>query len=321
MNSTTLASVSVDLDNVWSYLKTHGDPEWEARPSYLHVAVPRIVELFGELKQSTTVFVIGADAARDDGAEAVSSFARCGHEVGNHSYEHEPWLQRYDAQRLAAEVDRTHEAIVAAGAPAPVGFRAPGYSHTPELFRLLIERGYQYDASVLPTWIGPLARYQHFRSTELSDEQREDRADLFGGFGQARWSLHPQRLRAAGGQIVELPVTTLPVARVPMHGSYLIQLYSISPRLARGYFRAAVRLCRARGVGMSMLIHPTDILDRRDAPAMEFFPGMGVAASDKVAFITWVLQTMQANFDVVGTGDHVAAMSAPGVSLASAEIG
>ena len=145
-------------------------------------------------------------------------------------------------------------------------------------------------------------RYQHFRSTELSDEQRDDRADLFGGFGQARWSLHPQRLRAEGGQIVELPVTTLPVARVPMHGSYLIQLYSISPRLARGYFRAAVRLCRARGVGMSMLIHPTDILDRRDAPAMEFFPGMGVAASDKVAFITWVVQTMQANFDVVGTG-------------------
>ncbi|WP_231894906.1 MULTISPECIES: polysaccharide deacetylase family protein [Gordonia] len=313
--------MSVDLDNVWSYLKTHGDPEWEARPSYLPVAVPRIVELFGELDQRTTVFVIGADAVRDDGADAVSVFSGLGHEIGNHSFEHEPWLQRYDAAQLASEVDRTHEAIVAAGAPAPVGFRAPGYSHTPELFRLLIERGYRYDASVLPTWIGPLARYQHFRGAELTDEQREDRADLFGGFGQVRRSLHPHRMSTSSGDLVELPVTTLPLARVPVHGSYLVQLYSISPRLARGYFLAAVRMCRLRGVGMSMLIHPTDLLDGRDVAEMAFFPGMGIRAEEKNAFMAWVIRTMQANFDVVGTGDHVDAMSAPGVSMPAVEVG
>ena len=34
-----VASVSLDLDNHWSYLKTHGDPQWEDRPSYLDVVV------------------------------------------------------------------------------------------------------------------------------------------------------------------------------------------------------------------------------------------------------------------------------------------
>ena len=319
MSASTIASVSVDLDNIWSYLKTHGDPEWEARPSYLSVAVPRVVDLFGELEQRTTVFVIGADAAREDGAGAISAFVGAGHEVGNHSYEHEPWLHRYSAERLAAEIDSTHEAIIAAGAPAPTGFRAPGYSHTPELFNLLSERGYRYDASSLPTWIGPVARYQHFRSAMLTEEQREERAELFGGFGQARSSLHPHRISTRSGELVELPVTTLPLARIPVHGSYLMQLYSISPKLARAYFRTAVRMCRMRGVGMSMLIHPTDILDGRDVPVMQFFPGMAVPAAEKVAFMAWVVRAMQREFDVVGTGDHVAAMSAPGVSIPGPE--
>ena len=30
-----LASLSLDLDNQWSYMKTHGDPGWESLPSYL----------------------------------------------------------------------------------------------------------------------------------------------------------------------------------------------------------------------------------------------------------------------------------------------
>ena len=43
-----LASLSLDLDNLWSYLKIHGDPAWEALPSYLGVAVPRVLGFLAE---------------------------------------------------------------------------------------------------------------------------------------------------------------------------------------------------------------------------------------------------------------------------------
>ena len=36
-----IASLSLDLDNKWSYMKTHGDQGWEAFPSYLDAVVPR----------------------------------------------------------------------------------------------------------------------------------------------------------------------------------------------------------------------------------------------------------------------------------------
>lgn len=297
-----VASVSFDLDNVWSFLKTHGDPAWESRPSYLGAATTRIVDFLGETGLTSTIFVIGADADRDDGAEAVRAFTAAGHEIGNHSYEHEPWLQRYSTDAVAAEIDRTHAAIVAAGAPAPTGFRGPGYSTSPTLERLLVDRGYTYDASTFPTWIGPLARAHHLRTARLTAGQREERSQLFGGARQALLPLRPYR--SATG-IAELPVTTMPLLRIPIHGSYLMQLYSISPKVARSYFATAVRLCRARRVGMTMLLHPTDLLDRRDAPALDFFPGMAVPADQKYAFMRWVVTTMQRHYTVLGIRDHV----------------
>ncbi|NUT93492.1 MAG: polysaccharide deacetylase family protein [Saccharothrix sp.] len=300
----TVASVSLDLDNLWAYLKTHGDPAWERMPTFLPVATPRLLEVFGEHGLTTTVFVVGADAVRDDGARAVADIAAAGHEVANHSFGHEPWLHRYSRVELEAEVARTEDAIVAAGAPRPVGFRGPGYSVTPELLEVLAARGYRYDASTLPTWIGPLARFYHNRSAPSTQDSA---AELFGGFGKVR---APNRAYRWHNGVVELPVTTMPLLRVPIHGSYLLQLHQISPRLARGYFRAALRLCRLTGVGPSLLLHPTDVLGATEAPGMEFFPGMAVLAARKVELLGWVLGMLRRHFDVVGTGAHVAALGA-----------
>ncbi|KOV85504.1 polysaccharide deacetylase [Nocardia sp. NRRL S-836] len=288
----------MDLDNLWAYLKTHGDPTWEQRPSFLTSAVPRLLDVFGEQDLTTTVFVVGADAERDDGAAAVAAITAAGHEVANHSFGHEPWLHRYSAAEQEAEVVRAEDAITAAGAPRPVGFRGPGYSVTPQLLDVLARRGYRYDASVLPTWIGPLARAYHNRTAGSTDGG----ADLFGGFGRVKAPNTAYRWRDG---LVELPVTTMPLLRVPIHGAYLLQLHRISPRLARGYFRTALRLCRARNVSPSLLLHPTDVLTAAEAPGMEFFPGMAVPGSEKVALLEWVLSLLRRHFDVVGTGAHV----------------
>ncbi|MCT2581990.1 polysaccharide deacetylase family protein [Actinophytocola gossypii] len=306
MNGPLTASVSVDLDNLWAYLKTHGDADWERMPSFLPTAVPRLLDVLGEHGVTATAFAVGADAVRDDGAAAVAAFAARGHEIGNHSYHHEPWLHRYSRAELVDELTRTEEAVVAAGAPVPVGFRGPGYSVSPTLLEVLAERGYRYDASTLPTWIGPIARAVHNRTAPASDE----RAELFGGFSRVFAPNTAHRPRVGDG-LVELPVTTMPLLRVPIHGAYALMLYRISPRLARGYVGTALRLCRAFGVGPSLLVHPTDVLGPGEAPGMEFFPGMDVPAADKVALLAWTLAAARARFDVVGTGAHAARVTVP----------
>jgi len=86
------ASVSLDADNLWSYLKTHGDAGWERRPSYLDVFFPPVLDALDELGIKITFFCVGLDADREENLPAFQSLTARGHEIGNHSYEHEPWL-------------------------------------------------------------------------------------------------------------------------------------------------------------------------------------------------------------------------------------
>ena len=302
-----IASLSLDLDNKWSYMKTHGDADWESYPSYLETVVPRALAFLKERKLSITFFIVGQDAALDKNRDAIASIAAAGHEIGNHSFKHEPWLHLYSKQELVEEFEKTEEALEDVTGKVPVGFRGPGYSLSPTVLEVLAERNYEYDCSTLPTYIAPLARaYYFFKSPEMSDEEREKRKKLFGKLSDGFQSLKPRMIKAAGKELVEIPVTTFPGIKTPIHFSYLLYLSTISHAAAKAYWHSALFACRATGVCPSLLLHPLDFLSGDDAPELKFFPGMNISADDKLAFISEVLATYAENFDIVQMREHAA---------------
>jgi hypothetical protein len=304
-----LASLSLDLDNEWSYLKTHGDVQWEALPSYLDVAVPRALDLLRSLDLTITFFVVGQDAALDRNRDAIGALARAGHEIGNHSFNHEPWLHRFSDVQVRDELSRTEDALAEATGSIPVGFRGPGYSLSPTVLEVLCERGYLYDASTLPTIIGPLARAFYFRSSKLDAEQREERADLFGGAAEALRPLSPYRWDVGTDGIVEIPVTTMPGLRVPFHVSYLLYLAGRSPALARSYFRTALFTCRAMRVAPSILLHPLDLLGGDDVRSLSFFPGMAMSGKEKRELVSGLLALFAERYEICTVGEHAASVA------------
>jgi peptidoglycan/xylan/chitin deacetylase (PgdA/CDA1 family) len=306
-----MASLSLDLDNQWSYLKTHGDARWESHPSYLDRVVPIALELLQRVGLDVTFFVVGYDAEQAAHESVLRAIASEGHEIGNHSYSHEPWLHLYDDEQIATELDRTSDAIAAAVGTRPVAFRGPGYSLSEPLIRSLQERGYRVDASTLPTWIGPLARRYYFRSTDLDADERERRSQLFGSWRDGLRPVAPYRWSMPAGSILELPVTTMPVLRVPMHLSYVLYLEQVSPAVARAYFRTALLVCRATKVEPSILLHPLDFLGGDDLPdsGLEFFPGMNVPGERKRRLVESCLRMLKERFDVVPITAHADAIS------------
>src|SRR3982751_3945792 len=185
-----IASLSLDLDNQWSYMKTHGDAGWETYPSYLDVVVPRVLAFLKERSLKITFFIVGQDAALEKNREAIASIAAAGHEIGNHSFNHEPWLHLYSKDELIEEFDKTEAAIQIVTGKRPVGFRGPGYSLSPTVFEVLAERSYEYDCSTLPTYIAPLARAYYFlKSPKMTDDERAKRKKLFGRFSDGFQSL------------------------------------------------------------------------------------------------------------------------------------
>ena len=88
MGKKPLASISLDLDNQWSYMKIHGDSGWEDFPSYLDIFVPHIIKTLKELDQKNTFFIVGQDAVLSKNYDALKSISQHGHEIGNHSFKH-----------------------------------------------------------------------------------------------------------------------------------------------------------------------------------------------------------------------------------------
>lgn len=292
------AALSLDLDNKWSYMKTHGDVGWELFPSYLNLLVPRVLQLLDQLGLRITFFIVGQDAELPEHADVLSEIARAGHEIGNHSHYHEPWMHRRDEQAIDDELARAEASIERATGKRPRGFRGPGFTRSDTILRTLVRRGYLYDASSLPTFIGPLARAYYFRSVRLGSREVEDRDDLFGRFSDGLRPNRRHRIDLDSGSIAEIPVTTFPVVRLPIHISYVLYIATISPSLALRYFRSAMLWCKLTRTEPSILLHPLDFLDAREAPELAFFPAMNLDGQVKQRLVMQSLESMAGHFDV-----------------------
>lgn len=302
------ASLSLDLDNKWAYMKTHGDPGWQTYPSYLGIVVPRVLRFLAERSLKITFFVVGRDAAISANSEFLRSIADAGHEIGNHSFDHEPWLHLYSREQLINEIARAEEQIEQVTGQRPIGFRGPGYSTSDEVIRVLTSRGYLYDASILPTFIGPLARTYYFFSTSFDAVEKDRRKALFGKWSDGLLPLAPYPIACESGRLIEIPVTTMPIFRMPIHISYVLYISGFSRVLARNYFRLALRLCHLTHIQPSLLLHPLDFLGCDDIDQLRFFPGMAARSGDKMDVVSELLEMFCHDFSVTMMREHAAAV-------------
>jgi hypothetical protein len=304
-----IASLSLDLDNEWSYLKTHGDARWTSFPSYLDTVVPRALEFLHQRGLCITFFIVGQDAALEKNAAALRAIAAAGHEIGNHSFHHEPWLHLYSRDAIAGDIDAAESHIQRVTGARPRGFRGPGFSFSNDLLDILTRRGYAYDASTFPTFIGPLARAYYFMKSRLNRGELQRRKALFGNPGDGLRPNRPYRWHVPAGELLEIPVTTMPGLRLPIHASYVIYLGTFSRGLALAYFRFALWLCRLTNTQPSLLLHSLDFLGCEDNQSLAFFPGMSLPRERKLRLLSDVLAAYTAHFEVVPMHRHADSIS------------
>ncbi len=108
--------------------------------------LPRILAMLARHGIRATFFVPGYTAQLHPGA--VAAILDGGHEVGHHGHMH----LRNDlvsAAEQRAEIERGLDALAAAGAPRPAGYRSPAWEMTPETLSLLTEHRFGYDSSCM----------------------------------------------------------------------------------------------------------------------------------------------------------------------------
>jgi peptidoglycan-N-acetylglucosamine deacetylase len=301
-----VASVSLDLDNRWSYMKTHGDPAWQQYPSYLDRVCPRVLEFLRTRDLKITFFIVGQDAAIEANKPVLRALAQAGHDIGSHSFNHDPWLHEYSEADLERELASAEAAIESATGVLPRGFRGPGFSMSKATLKVLKRRGYRYDATTFANILNPVARWYFLARSRLDAAERKRRKALFGSFSDALRPIDPFLWKVGEGErLLELPVTTMPWLRLPIHMSYILYLAGYSRLLARAYFHIALTLCRLAGTEPSILLHPLDFLGVEDAVGLEFFPGMNMATHYKLQIVGETLDMLAAHFQLVTMEEHV----------------
>lgn len=308
-NGKPLASLSLDLDNQWSYMKTYGDDRWKTLPSYFEVFLPPFFDLLDQYDLKITFFIVGQDAALPKNSEYLQEITKRGHEVGNHSFRHEPWICMNSKEQLGKEILETENHIIQATGQKPIGFRGPGYSWGKNLLNILSDNDYIYDASVLPTYIGSLARQYYFRTSILSPEEKKHRKDLFGQLKDGLRPVKPYFWQlSSGSHFLEIPVTTIPLLKIPFHLSYLIYLSHFSPFLMLFYLDVSIGLCKITGTSPSFLLHPIDFIGGDQVPDLSFFPGMGLNREQKMRIFRKVIKKLSRHFRLVNMSTHANAI-------------
>lgn len=300
MKNKPFVGVSLDLDNQWSYMKTHGDEGWESYPSYYEIFVPEILDILRELDIKITFFIVGHDAIIEKNKPFLKSISEAGHDIGNHSYQHEVWINQYSKDQLKTEFENAENSIFEATGKITKGFRSPGFCWNDTILEVLYERHYLYDASTLPTFIGPFARMYYFWKSDFSKGEKRKRKALFASFYEGFRRMKPYFFSLKSGKrILEIPITTLPVLRIPFHMSYLIYLSLISPFLMKGYLYLSIFMCKITRTPVSFLLHPLDIIGGDKVKELNFFPGMNIKSEKKILIFKNVLKILKNNFNLV----------------------
>lgn len=254
-----LCAVSVDLDEMPNYFGIHGLPTPSGPESALvyDVAVGRLAALARELSIPLTLFAVGSDLERPEAAARLREARSAGFEIGNHTLDHRYDLVRLGRAEIRRQIEDGAKAIERATGESPVGFRAPGYTITDEVFGVLQELGVEYDASVFPCPAYFAAKAAAITLIGLRGRTSRSIVDTPAVLTAPT---RPYRVGRPyyrrGSGLVELPVQVTRRGRLPFIGTY-VTLWgpSIARWLARGCIGEPL---------VNLELHGIDVLDAAD---------------------------------------------------------
>ncbi|MCZ6887298.1 MAG: polysaccharide deacetylase [Gammaproteobacteria bacterium] len=146
MNVTVCLSFDFDAMSSWIYGYRTKSPNALSRGEFGAVGARRLIELLAEREIVGTWFVPGHSA--EAFPDIMEALVANGHEVGHHGYIHED-PSHMEPDEEVEVLDRGIDILKSMTGSAPVGYRTPSGSFSPNTLSLLLERGFQYDSSMM----------------------------------------------------------------------------------------------------------------------------------------------------------------------------
>lgn len=277
---TTRNVLTVDLEE-WFVVEVlagrYTPEEWPKLPATVVRNTRRLLELFHRKDRRATFFVLGWCA--EQYPQLMREIVDAGHEIACHSYYHVR-VDSMTPERFREDTRRVLDAVLAATAIRPIGYRAPSWSLNPSTtwaFEILAELGFEYDSSIFPIkhdlYGVPNAPRKIFKMS-LSN-------------GRSLWEIPASTVRFLGQN---LPVTG---------GGYLRH----SPYW---YSKAMVKKLNREGLPAIVYIHPWEL--DPDLPRVEGLSAMQrFRTYGSTSVLAMKLERLLDDFDFVSMSEYVMA--------------
>ena len=305
-----LACVTINLQGLPHLCRRVGVDERSLPPAGAGAVTRRAPERFAELLDRkgvpATFFVVGEVLSDGPSAMAIAEVARLGHEIGSHGWTGDRDLASRPPAVAADEVRRASEAIERLQGRKPAGFRAAGETMSPELLGVLEDEGLLYDASVHPSppvWFTRAVRRRFLRTG--APGERPDSPGLLLAPREPYRPSPRDPYRRGSSKLIELPVATVPVSRLPFSGTFLVSV----PKSAAATLYRAVRFRDF----LAIEIQGYDILDESDgaSPALAARRrDLRIPSAAKRQRLSELLDWLRDDFEMV-TLEEAAARLAP----------
>jgi polysaccharide deacetylase family protein (PEP-CTERM system associated) len=233
MSSPTIVNLmTIDVEDYFhanALQPVTGRDKWERQERRVADNTNRLLDLLAESGVKATFFVLGWVAEREPAL--VRRIAAEGHEVASHSFWHR-LVYDMTPEEFREDLNRARGALESQTGKRVRGFRAPSYSIVERslwALDILIEEGYEYDASIFPI--------HH---------------DTYGIPSAPR---HPYVVTRPAGSLLEVPGATAEVGglRIPLGGGYFrLFPYAVSRWAIR-------RMNKVDGQPAPFYLHPWEI--------------------------------------------------------------
>lgn len=297
--------VSLDLDDLPCYAGVHGLEVECARGLALERWLPRFLDVFASFHVHATIFVIGSDLEWDlehrggRGAEVLLRALHEGHELANHSYSHAYDLSTKPASVIAEDLGRCDALLRQLGA-APIGFRAPGYTHDRAMLLQAAGLGYRYDSSMLPSPTYYLAKLGVLGLGKLRGKRSVSQAHGGRGFiGPTAVHYLPEI------GLWEIPISVSRSFRLPMTGTFLL---GDAPPMLPKLQGEALRREAATTRHLHLELHAIDLAD---PPSDGVDPEVVAAQRELMAPVSRRLERLGKLLKARGGGSSIARAMGP----------
>lgn len=205
------------------------ESSWTGRESRIEMSMGRLLDLFERNDVRCTCFVLGKVA--EDHPQLVRDIHDAGHEVATHGFSHQEVYDLTPAE-FRDEIRRSVDLLEDLTGQKVIGYRAPYFTITDRslwALDILREEGIVYDSSIHPI--------MHHRC---------------GIPGADRV---PTYLDVSGGRLLEVPVSTLPIARfnLPVGGGTYMRLYPYA------FLRRCLKRLERTGETIGIYTHPWEV--------------------------------------------------------------